>query len=159
MENTIKIRIQKLMELEQLNPASFAKAIQVNPSAISHILNDRNKPSTDIIVKILNTFRSIDSNWLVLGVGSMYRNESMSSSPTTTSLFDSNSHLETNIVRTEPNPPYGTPVGEAAKKELMDSSPIAEEIKDIPLKPSKTVKKIIVYYSDNSFEEFNPSNK
>ncbi len=157
MENNIKIRIQRLMELEQLNPASFAKAIQVNPSAISHILNERNKPSTDIIVKILNTFRSLNSDWLVLGIGSMYRNEKdLAIQEPAASLFDN--VLDTQpIVHSEPTQSIineNTTTREANKS---DQNTLNAEISSS--QASKIVEKIIVYYSDNSFEEFNPSCK
>lgn len=154
MENTIKNRIQKIMELEQLNPASFAKAIQVNPSAISHILNDRNKPSTDIIIKILNTFRLLSSDWLILGIGSMYRNEKIAPiQAQSTSLFDSVNE-ELPIVKSEEPAPYGTShtIQAVETIELEDKSSI-----ELDSKPAKALKRIIVYYSDNSFEEFTSS--
>lgn len=155
MENSIKIRIQKLMELEQLNPASFAKAIQVNPSAISHILNDRNKPSTDIIIKILNTFRSLNSDWLMLGIGSMYRNEKATPIHTqTSSLFDSIPEIETNMVRSEPLAPYNVVSIEQASEEVVEKEAVTEKQNETLSQSAKTLKKIIVYYSDNSFEEF-----
>lgn len=154
MENNIKNRIQKLMELEQLNPASFAKAIQVNPSAISHILNDRNKPSTDIIIKILNTFRLLSSDWLILGIGSMYRNEKIAPiQAQSTSLFD-NAPEQMDVVRSEEPASYSNPQSIHAIKPIESEEKPSNEPDS---KPSKALKKIIVYYSDNSFEEFSSS--
>ncbi|MBN1463036.1 MAG: helix-turn-helix transcriptional regulator [Paludibacteraceae bacterium] len=157
MENNIKNRIQKIMELEQLNPASFAKAIQVNPSAISHILNERNKPSTEIIIKILNTFRLLSSDWLILGIGSMYRNEKIS--PATVqppSLFDTTTDiLETTTELSEVKEPSVSISTIKPIESLPEQSASKEET---VLKPSKSLQKIIVYYSDNSFEEFISSN-
>ncbi len=152
MENSIKNRIQKLMELEQLNPASFAKAIQVNPSAISHILNDRNKPSTDIIIKILNTYRLVNADWLILGIGSMYRNEisKPAVSSQTTSLFDTVLDAPVSVVQSD------SPAVYVSSSKGMQEIP-ANEVLIEPEKNSasiKMLKKIIVYYSDNSFEEF-----
>jgi len=153
MDNNIKIRIQKLMELEQLNPASFAKAIQVNPSAISHILNDRNKPSTEIIIKVLNTFRSLSSDWLILGIGSMYRNEkNIPNQAQSPSLFDTS--IEESPITSVEEPIYeSTPITSQIRQ--PEAVKIEKELKDVTVsKSSKILNKIIVYYSDNSFEEF-----
>lgn len=167
MENSIRNRIQKLMEVEQMSPAAFAKAIQVNPSAISHILNDRNKPSTDILTKILTYFRTLNSEWLILGIGNMHKSDKQSDvTDFVPSLFDqqpssiqqkepiyTNSDLnkDTNEILTE----------EIAHKISEPSPNIIEKeiIRELIVKaPDKKIDKIIIYFSDNSFEEFT-SNK
>ena len=48
MEEAIKDRIQKIMDAEQLSAAKFADTVGVQRSLVSHILNERNKPGTDI---------------------------------------------------------------------------------------------------------------
>lgn len=76
----IQERIRLLMQSRSLNPTQFADEIGVQRSSISHILSGRNKPSLDIVTKILNRFPDIDSNWLVLGKGSLIqKNEPKSS--------------------------------------------------------------------------------
>ncbi|MCK9162801.1 MAG: helix-turn-helix transcriptional regulator [Bacteroidales bacterium] len=64
-------RILLLMKSFGMNPTQFADEIGVQRSSISHILSGRNNPSLDIVTKILNRFPEIDSNWLVLGKGSL----------------------------------------------------------------------------------------
>lgn len=61
------------MESEELTPARFADTLNVGRAIISHILNGRNKPSLDIISRILESFPSINPDWLLFGAGSMYR--------------------------------------------------------------------------------------
>ena len=41
----IKDRIRMIMEREKVPPRVFAETIGVQQSTLSHILNDRNKPS------------------------------------------------------------------------------------------------------------------
>jgi len=82
----VKEKIEKIMEREQMNSLQFAAEIGIQGSTLSHILNERNKPSLDVLKKILNRFRTISSDWLILDVGSMYRTEKQSQAPT---LFDS----------------------------------------------------------------------
>lgn len=67
----IQERILLLMKARGMNPTQFADEIGVQRSSISHILSGRNNPSLDIITKILNRFSDVDSNWLVLGKGSL----------------------------------------------------------------------------------------
>ena len=63
----MKDRIQKIIENYNLTSNSFAQEIEVNRSTISHILTGRNKPSIEVVQKILKRFNSISSNWLLLG--------------------------------------------------------------------------------------------
>lgn len=70
----MKERLQKLIEAEHLTPARLAEIIGVQRSAISHLLAGRNKPSFDLINRLLNKFPAISGNWLITGKGDMYRN-------------------------------------------------------------------------------------
>lgn len=68
MEN----RIQKIIDYYQLTSNSFAQEINVNRSTISHILSGRNKPSVEVLQKILKRFSDVSSEWLLLGVGQIH---------------------------------------------------------------------------------------
>ncbi len=72
----MKDRIAKIIKSRGLTSAKFAEEIGVQASGISHILSGRNNPSTELILKILKRFPEISSDWLLLGEGPMYRNES-----------------------------------------------------------------------------------
>ena len=97
-----KDRIEKIMLKEEMNSAVFATEIGIQGSTLSHILNGRNNPSLDVLKKILNRFRTVSSDWLILGVGSMYRVEKQSQTPTLFDSLDENitksSSLESNFV-------------------------------------------------------------
>jgi len=62
------IRLEQLMENNQLNAAAFAEKIGVQRSSVSHILSRRNKPSLEFILKIHAEFEEADFDWLLLGV-------------------------------------------------------------------------------------------
>ena len=68
MEN----RIQKIIDKQGISLNAFAQEIGVNRSTISHILTGRNKPSVEVLQKILKRFPELSSDWLLLGNGSMY---------------------------------------------------------------------------------------
>jgi transcriptional regulator with XRE-family HTH domain len=69
--NFITERILAILEDKGLTPSSFADTIGIQRSSMSHILSGRNKPSLDVIHKILITFPDIQSDWLLTGKGPM----------------------------------------------------------------------------------------
>ena len=52
----IKDRIRMIMEREKVPPRVFAETIGVQQSTLSHILNDRNKPSLEVVMKVHQTY-------------------------------------------------------------------------------------------------------
>ncbi len=63
----LKQRISAIIKVNQHTAASFADAIGVQRSSVSHVLNGRNKPSIDFIEKILSNFPRVDACWLLTG--------------------------------------------------------------------------------------------
>ena len=59
------------MKAENMNATQFAEAIGVQRAAMSHIMQGRNKPSADVLVKISERFETINPGWLLSGKGSM----------------------------------------------------------------------------------------
>lgn len=80
-------RLLKVMSDQQLNARNFAEQIGIQPATMSNLANGRNRPSLEVLQKVLNTFRMISSDWLILGVGPMYRQKSASEA-TQQLLFD-----------------------------------------------------------------------
>ena len=58
-------RLGEIMENHQLSAAGFAERIGVQRSSVSHILSKRNKPSLDLVLKIVSTFDEITLDWLL----------------------------------------------------------------------------------------------
>ena len=48
----IKDRIKMIMEKENMASGAFAESIGIQQSTLSHILNGRNNPSLDVIMKV-----------------------------------------------------------------------------------------------------------
>jgi transcriptional regulator with XRE-family HTH domain len=67
-------RLKNWMGIEGLKSSALADSIGVNRATISHILSGRNKPSIDFLEKLLNVYPSINSNWLISGIGYMQDN-------------------------------------------------------------------------------------
>lgn len=65
-------RLQKIIEHENLSISAFARKIGVVDQTIRGIVvQKRNKPSFDMLVKILQTFDWLSAEWLIMGKGSM----------------------------------------------------------------------------------------
>jgi len=62
-------RLKQLIEHLGMASAAFAQSIDVNRSSISHLLSGRNKPSLDVIVKILEAYPEVNLYWLLNGKG------------------------------------------------------------------------------------------
>ncbi|HEX3009537.1 MAG TPA: helix-turn-helix transcriptional regulator [Bacteroidales bacterium] len=140
----MKDRIQKFINKEGISPAHFADEIGVQRSSVSHILSGRNNPSFDFIQKILQRYKNLSAEWLLLGTGDIYK------------------RIEKNITFTTENKPKESP---PIQKDLFASPPLIQSdeppVYGKPAAPEKTgtksIEKIIVFYSDKTFTEFKPS--
>lgn len=147
----MKDRIQRLIDDKSLTPSRFADEVGLNRPAVSHILNGRNNPSMDALQKILNRFPEINGSWLITGEGSMYQFNADRNNPT---LFDEN----------PVNASIGTVQAEYAQdfrsKSLEKPLQQPDYQSLIPTR-SRTikVKKIAIFYTDNTYEEFIPALK
>lgn len=138
------------MEREGLTPSKFAEVIGIQRSAMSHIISERNKPSLDVLLKILERFPYVESDWLLFGKGGMSKERVLSEAG-----MAENTVKNTTDVQTMP---------EYRKEIAVDTpvngikQPIIEKIicQD---KPSKNVSKIMIFYSDNTFDTFVPEKK
>lgn len=154
----MKDRIRKIMENEQLSPSAFADTLQVGRAVISHILNGRNNPSLDIVTRILSKMSYINPDWLITGQGEMYKSD----------FAINNSDVNTNSLSQEPDlfsqafvNPTNNEENSKYRKEIIVDSPkdVIQTIDNKSIIQEKAqdrkVIKIIIYYSDNTFETFN----
>lgn len=71
----MKDKLELLLREKQLNATSLARLLEIQPSGISHILSGRNKPSFDLVVKILRAFPDVNPDWLLLDSTEVWRGE------------------------------------------------------------------------------------
>ena len=64
-------RIRTLLESRQLTPTQFADLIGVARPIISHVLSGRNKPSLDVVQRILAALPDLSMAWLLNGTEPM----------------------------------------------------------------------------------------
>ncbi|GAA3950361.1 helix-turn-helix domain-containing protein [Hymenobacter algoricola] len=64
-------RIRRILEVRQLSPTQFADAIGIARPIVSHILSGRNKPSLEVVQKVIAAFPDLSLPWLLSGSGGM----------------------------------------------------------------------------------------
>lgn len=165
-------KLQELMARENLKPSQLAEKLEINPAGISHIIAGRNKPSFELLQKILRRFPRINPDWLLLDSGPIYRDEIPNSRETPnraipgTAQTSIDQSLKPGGTRTEisrSTPDLFNPASSQIEQESV-SSKKEQEIgtHDAPWssmvasgrKPA--VQRIVIFYDDQTFETFTP---
>lgn len=148
----MQTRIQKIIEDKNLSPSNFADEVGLNRAVVSHILHGRNKPGLENLQRILSTYPDINPGWLITGVGPMYLDGT--GEPKTPTLFDEDAEFPTS------SPDKGEYSKEIEAKGTINTPKQANnQAVNLKIQTSVKVKKIAVFYSDNTYEEFIPSTK
>ena len=143
------------MQKEEMTAAQFAEKIGLSPSSLSHILNGRNNPSLDVVMKIHKACNYVNLPWLIYGEGEMeWKAEVPKSEETGISgmaLFDESAFFT----------PEGTDEREN-RKEIASKSPVfapkeivREEIKYVE-KPARKITEIRIFFDNGTYETFHP---
>ena len=135
-------RLLKLIETEQMTAKQFSEEVGIQPGTISNILKGRNNPSLDLMQKVLVRFRTVSSDWLILGIGSMYRQKNDSQALT---LFDVRPETDSLSDGSVPAELQNSPFGEQPKQKTATPQAVSM--------PQRNVKKIVIFYDDGTFEE------
>jgi len=141
-------RVKKIIELKDLNPSYFADQIGISRSSMNHVLNGRNNPSLDVMIKILEKYPDINSDWLLFEKAPMFRSEKP---VIQTSLFG------TTAVDSPQEPVATEHIKETVVKSPVEvpKIPIIEEV-IIEKSELKKISKIMIFYSDSTFDSFSP---
>ncbi len=153
----MKEKLEFIRQKEQMNASELAKKLGVEASAISHIKSGRNKPSFDFVVKILAAFPHINPDWLLLDRGPYSRADVSDTVP----LVD----VAAAVAREDMSSPAGEvslfdAAENIASSQSVQSAQNSTELNfPLPHRSGKIVERIIVLYSDKSFESYNPSGR
>jgi len=144
----MKERLLEFLRNENKSSAQLAEEIGVQASGISHILSGRNNPSLDFVLKMLEKYRFLSTEWLLFGKGSMYKEARMQNlfdyDPDNDSRKSNESQAESEKFRPESD------YEEISEGESARSNEIS-----ITKKTSGIIK-IVWFYDNNTFEEFIP---
>ena len=117
-------RIQKIMNYYSLTASALADQLGVLRSSISHFLSERNKPSLDFVLKIINKYPEIDLYWLLYGKGTFPKEEVQ-------------------------NPKESIPNEIIFPPSLEEKSYVKQEVLE-----EKEIQKIVFFYKDKTFDIF-----
>lgn len=141
MEN-IKDRLAHILRAKNLTASQFAELMEIQPSNVSHLLNGRNKPSLDFLIKLKEIFPEYSFDWIIMGRKPITINEP---NPTVSENSDIKFNDEEDkklIEFDEINENVDEPVEEPKKMDV-----------DIPqVIDNKSIKKIILVYTDKTFD-------
>ena len=143
----IKDRLAHIIRAKNLTASQFAELMEIQPSNVSHLLNGRNKPSLDFLVKLKEIFPEYSFDWIIMGKKPITINEP-NPGPVNNQeiLFDDDEDarviefddIDENIDEHKPD----------ISKNLSEKPIITEQV--------KSIEKVLVIYSDKTFELLTP---
>lgn len=139
----MKDRIRKLLLSEGFTSGAFADEIGVQRSSLSHILNGRNNPSLDFVIKVKNRFPKLSLAWFILGSGEMYPADNQDDQPHDIPL--NNSPTIFNAFTDETF--HEVPAESLESTMNTDRQEISK---------TRQVDKIVIFYSDQTFGTYTP---
>lgn len=140
-------KIKLILAGKNISPSIFADEIGIQRSSMSHILAGRNKPSLDIVQKIIKRFPDLGIAWIMDDQDLPQFNSEFPQPATVNEVIQPKAEQA------------HTPEPVVAEKEVKTVPAPAQE----PMPPAtarvvgKTVTKIMVFYSDGTFQELNPN--
>lgn len=138
-----------------MSAVQFAEKIEISPSSLSHILNGRNKPSLEVVMKIHKACTYVNLLWLLYGEGEM-ENQENAPVPEDSAISGMMMYGESPIFASN-----GTEDGEN-RKEMQLKTPVfapkeivREEVKYIE-KPARKITEIRIFFDNGTYETFRP---
>jgi transcriptional regulator with XRE-family HTH domain len=170
----LKERIELLIATKGMTNAVFAESIGVQPSNISHILSGRNKPSLDLVTKILERFKEVRTEWLINGKGPMTGNYTLfdeENPPTQIAIARKSAREAANPIPQQSKAEISQPAEAknfqnkqeefGSEEDVMREHPSKDEQKtyaekSMPDISGKKIEKMVVFYSDRTFKIYSP---
>lgn len=141
MEN-IKDRLAHILRAKNLTASQFAELMEIQPSNVSHLLNGRNKPSLDFLIKLKEIFPEYSFDWIIMGRKPITINEpNPITSENNEIKFDDVE--DQHVVEFDDIDEKIVEQKEEPKKSHVDLSEIID---------NEDVKKIVLIYADKTFE-------
>ncbi|GAA4432637.1 helix-turn-helix transcriptional regulator [Ravibacter arvi] len=125
------------------SPSQFADEIGIPRSAVSHLLNGRNKPSLDVVGKIIRRYPDLGADWI-------WDDEKMPH--LNAGITDRQSSATSPKITRETVP--GKPLDLFSQANAVPE-PMQENVRTIRSdSTTRKVERVLLFYSDGTFEEF-----
>lgn len=154
LKDEIRRRISQVMELKNMDRTTFAQAIGMSQSNLSHLLGGRNDPSLNTILQVHDAFPEIDVDWLIYGKGNgpVFADNDAAQDldifDQTANESDTSDSREAADISSSPRPAGGE------RQHIIERHHV-EYIE----KPQRKIVEIRIFYDDNTFDVFFPNNQ
>ena len=142
----MKDKLDILLKNKGLSATSLARILGIQPSGLSHILSGRNKPSFDLVVKILRAFPDLNPDWLLLDSEEIFRTEA--AQPGDGPLFSDTLpiHQSDTLQEAHQNIEFSESKNQEENLPMHNFSSAKNS--------GKPVDRIVIFYADGTFESF-----
>ena len=137
-------KIKQILVDKNISPSHFADEIGIQRSSISHIIAGRNKPSLDIVQKIIRRFPDLGINWIL-------EDEDLPESISEIKPFKADNYTLFNGQKSGISSH-----SESRRSNGSNQTPSHENLRGdkYPAPEEKKVERILIFYSDGTFQEF-----
>ncbi len=160
----INEKIREFIIYKDLQPSKLADELGISRPMMSHVLSGRNKPNIEIVMKILSKYPDLNPEWLNGNAPNMFREGASQESY----LQENRYETKTIIPTIQPNSTqnlFNNQVNnqqeieeEKAKNQEKSTEKHQEnnenQSKKYKKSEGKTIEKIIVFYTDKSFDTY-----
>ena len=157
----MKDRIKKIMESQKMTQQEFSDYIKIAPATLSSIFTGRTRPSLSVVEAIKNRFRDISTDWLMFGVGPMFK--TVDDNGLTVDFSDAPS---ASIYGNDAPLPYGASDGSDGQMTSDEAGMEANGSKEGKVvvvkkcdKPQRRISEIRIFYDDQTWETFVPKDR
>ena len=133
-------RLIEIMKSQELNSKQLSLELGVSAGTISNILGGRNKPSLEFLQNVANHFPFISPTWLFLGFGEKYIE----------GYVPESSEKEKNLFSQEEYSSSNNKVETPSESRVLNDTAVSMGVQPCS---ARTVQKIVIFYSDGTFEE------
>ncbi len=166
-------KIELLIKKKQMSSSQFADVLGIPRSSISHILSGRNKPSLDVVQKILTAFPEVsaedllfEDRTLLVSAAKLTTTPSGQEILPLTNLFDAPNDTVSESIKN--NLPESTIVRSNLRRSIkegdlaqvpttMSQDSVSENNSSLGRSLHKKIDRVIIFYSDGTFTESKPS--
>ncbi len=147
----MKYRIKQLMEMQQMSQKNFADYLGISQATLSSIFSERTKPTLAIAESIANRFPMIRLEWLIMGIGEMYKKDFVASPENDEKkTISGDKHL---------SPMFDPEEGETMDEILSSKVSRVEPTIVLPKIKKREIKEVRIFFDDGTYETFESTSK
>ena len=146
---TIKDRLAHILRAKNLTASQFAEMMEIQPSNVSHLLNGRNNPSLDFLIKLKEIFPEYSFDWIIMGKKPITINEPAPFPPEQIQMFET---LDNNRIAEFDDLDEHKEPNEVRKIEILSDVVENHNVNNEDV----DIMRMIIVYSDNTFDVITP---